>query len=360
MNTIQVFEPLNQILRKVLAIVGKLLEMEMNTMYEITPDFLGVNESTLYNQTSRDGGRVKRQLAQVMKMTGRHDDCEVVLPGLFHEMETWTYPLHFIDFEGVTPAIPFHKGMKPYKKTPFQFSVHDVDADGKVKHVAEWIEKERGKFPCFDFIRELKKVLDGDQGTVFMYDHYERTTLRDVKNMLLQSSEQDKDELIEFIDTLVSEQSPRYMVDLQKLVVQYYYSVHMKGSNSIKYVLPAILNESAFLKEEYSEPYSGKSIQDKVFYVEENGIAVNPYTLLEPLDIRDIPDDVDDIIEGFNTELSETIADGGKAMIAWSRMQFDDVSEQERESTFKGLLRYCELDTLAMVMIYQHWMSLKN
>ena len=57
--------------------------------------------------------------------------------------------------------------MKPYKKTPFQFSVHDVDADGKVKHVAEWIEKERGKFPCFDFIRELKKVLDGDQ--VYFY-----------------------------------------------------------------------------------------------------------------------------------------------------------------------------------------------
>lgn len=339
---------------------GKLLEMEMYTMDEITPDFLGVNEATLYDQTVWDNGRGHRQLAQVMKMTGRHDDREVVLPGLFHEMETWKYPLHFIDFEGVTPAIPFHKGMKPYKKTPFQFSVHDVDADGKVKHVAEWIEKERGKFPCFDFIRELKKVLDGDQGTVFMYDHYERTTLRDVKSMLFQSSERDKDELIEFIDTLVSKDDTRYMVDLQKLVVQYYYSVHMKGSNSIKYVLPAILNESAFLKEEYSKPYSGRSIKNKVLYVEENGIAVNPYTLLDQLGLRDIPDDVDDIIEGFNTELSETIADGGKAMISWSRMQFDDVSEQERESTFKGLLRYCELDTLAMVMIYQHWMSLKN
>ena len=46
-------------------------------------------------------------------------------------------------------------------------------------------------------------------------------------------------------------------------------------------------------------------------------------------------------------------------MMAWSRMQFDDIPEEERESTFKGLLRYCELDTLAMVMIYQHWMSLK-
>lgn len=339
---------------------GKLLESEMYTMDEITPDFLGVNETTLYDQPIWDGGRGKRQLAQVMKMTGRHDPSEVVLPGLFHEMESWTYPLHFIDFEGVAPAIPFHKGMKPYKKTPFQFSVHDVDAEGKVTHVAEWIEKERGKFPCFDFIRELKKVLDGDEGTVFMYHHYERTTLRDVKNMLLQSAEQDKDELIEFIDTLISEESPRYMVDLQALVVQYYYSVHMKGSNSIKYVLPAILNGSAFLKEEYSKPYSGKSIQNKVLYVEENGIAVNPYTLLDPLGLRDIPDDVDEITGDFDTELGETIADGGKAMMAWSRMQFDDVPEDERELTFKGLLRYCELDTLAMVMIYQHWKSLSE
>ena len=100
---------------------GKLLENEIYTMDEITPDFLGVNEATLYNQTVWDNGRGQRQLAQIMKMTGRHDTSEVVLPGLFYEMETWTYPLHFIDFEGVTPAIPFHKDLKPYKKTPFQF-----------------------------------------------------------------------------------------------------------------------------------------------------------------------------------------------------------------------------------------------
>ena len=48
---------------------------------------------------------------------------------------------------------------------------------------------------------------------IFMYDHYERTTLRGVKNILSQSSELDKNELIKFIDTLVSRDSPRYMVD---------------------------------------------------------------------------------------------------------------------------------------------------
>jgi len=45
-------------------------------------------------------------------------------------------------------------------------------------------------------------------------------------------------------------------------------------------------------------------------------------------------------------------------MMAWARMQFPDVEEEEREAVFKALLKYCELDTLAMVMIHQHWKSI--
>ena len=41
-----------------------------------------------------------------------------------------------------------------------------------------------------------------------MYHHYERTTLNDVKAMLQRSSEQDKVELIDFIDSLVDDESP--------------------------------------------------------------------------------------------------------------------------------------------------------
>ena len=47
-------------------------------------------------------------------------------------------------------------------------------------------------------------------------------------------------------------------------------------------------------------------------------------------------------------------------MMAWARMQFDDVSDTERNDTFRALLRYCELDTLAMVMICQHWQSVRH
>jgi len=61
----------------------------------------------------------------------------------------------------------------------------------------------------------------------------------------------------------------------------------------------------------------------------------------------------------MDLDLDDRIQEGGTAMMAWARMQFDDVAEQERERVFQALLRYCELDTLAMVMIYLHWKSMK-
>jgi hypothetical protein len=49
------------------------------------------------------------------------------------------------------------------------------------------------------------------------------------------------------------------------------------------------------------------------------------------------------------------IADGGAAMIAYARMQFTRMSAAERNAIRRALLRYCELDTFAMVLIYESW-----
>ena len=54
---------------------------------------------------------------------------------------------------------------------------------------------------------------------------------------------------------------------------------------------------------------------------------------------------------GLDTEIRE----GGAAMTAYCKLQFEDMSEVERDEIKKALLRYCELDTLAMVMIYEAW-----
>ena len=141
------------------------------------------------------------------------------------------------------------------------------------------------------------------------------------------------------------------MVDLRKLVPKHYYHPLMGGSNSIKDVLPAILSSSKYIQEKYSEPIYGKNslvkslnYDDGWRWIQWNGEKIiSPYKLLPPL------------FEGIDGEQIESflmqsdIQDGGAAMTAYAKLQFTDVSELERELVVKGLLKYCELDTMAML-----------
>ena len=146
------------------------------------------------------------------------------------------------------------------------------------------------------------------------------------------------------------------MVDLNKIVKEYYYNPHTKGSNSIKAVLPASLNSSAYLKQKYSQPIelinltSTNFDNNHIWLKLEDNKVVNPYKMLPP------------VFEGWTElELQENlsemdgIADGGAALTAYAKLQYQDMTDKERVEITEGLLRYCELDTLAMVMIYEHF-----
>ncbi len=133
------------------------------------------------------------------------------------------------------------------------------------------------------------------------------------------------------------------MVDMFKLVKLYYYHPLMKGSNSIKEVLRAVVNSSDFLKKKYSKPYFGTNFPQGIIWIqaeEEKKYFKNPYSLLPPIN--------GDIIE---------IKEGGAAMTAYGKLQYTNITPEEKTELIKGLLRYCELDTLAMVMIYEHWLN---
>lgn len=49
------------------------------------------------------------------------------------------------------------------------------------------------------------------------------------------------------------------------------------------------------------------------------------------------------------------IAEGGAASLAYARLQFEALDKLSRQSIKEALLRYCELDSLAMVMIVESW-----
>jgi hypothetical protein len=146
------------------------------------------------------------------------------------------------------------------------------------------------------------------------------------------------------------------MIDLWKVVKDYYYDPYTKGSNSIKDVLPAVLNSSLFLKNRYQEELKNINLTSKnfddnqIFLKFKDGELINPYKLLPPLFDNWTQDEIDNIISGL-----EGISDGGAALTAYGKLQFEEISERERGEIERALLKYCELDTLAMVMIYEAW-----
>jgi len=327
---------------------------------ELTPELLG-KELKLNGKIEQSD----RRLIQIEKEVEKDASPFVLKDELKDAMNTHVYPLHFIDFEAGLGPLPPIKGVRPYQNIPFQFSHHIMFEDGRIVHEQQVILADQGQFPNFDFVRELKKSV-GDEGTIFRYHNYENTVLRMVREQLEESCEADKNELIAFIDSITQGKGndahvgERNMVDLQKLIYWYYYDPATNGGNSIKDYLPAFLRSSQYLQKKYSKPIkeiglnslndlSGNTVWVQIV----DGVIQDPYKQL-PAMFENIDDD-SDIFEEL--ELKE-IKNGGAALVAYAYLQYVDLPDMERQEIINGLYRYCELDTLAMVMIYEGLLEL--
>ena len=56
----------------------------------------------------------------------------------------------------------------------------------------------------------------------------------------------------------------------------------------------------------------------------------------------------------------EGVSDGTAAMTAYNKLQWSYIGDAERLALRNALLQYCELDTLAMVILMQGMMKLEN
>ena len=281
------------------------------------------------------------------------------------EMSKWKFPYHMIDFETSTVALPFYAGMRPYEALAFQFSHHVMQADGSVRHAGEFLCTEPGVFPNYAFARALKAELEQGAGSVFMWSHHENTILSAIIRQLAEDPEapEDAEVLIVFLKTLIKG-GERAMIDLCTIAEKAFFHPDTKGSNSIKQVLPVMLKVSSCLKDIYSQPIYGAPngipslnfASDKGFtWIEANtdDSVTEPYTKLKKYAKDLLP-------EGEITadEEASVVAEGGAAATAYARLQFEDMNDKTRQKINAALLRYCELDTLAMVMITQAWQAI--
>ena len=194
-----------------------------------------------------------------------------------------SYPLYFLDFETIGPAVPIYQGSRPFQQLVFQYSLHiQYSPNSEIIH-REYLANPK-EDPRIGFIEQLTEDC-GTSGDILVYNiGFERGKLNDLIDVFPQYS----NELRRIVNRLKD-----LMIPFQQ---KWYYAPEMKGSYSIKYVLPALVPELSY----------------NDLDIKEGGTASNTFLSM-----------VNETFEG-------------------------DVEETRRQ-----LLEYCKLDTYAMVKILE-------
>lgn len=193
------------------------------------------------------------------------------------------YPLYFLDFESIMPAVPLYDESRPYQQIPFQYSL-----DIKETNNSQIVHHEFLGVPPDDprpaFIASLVAKL-GNSGSIVVYNQtFEETRLKEIARDFPEYSPKIEAIRDRMIDLMVPFRS------------RHLYHHAMKGSYSIKQVLPALVPELSY---EYLE-----------------------------------------------------IHEGGTASLTYQSL-YEDPDPESIHTKRENLLKYCQLDTLAMVRLLE-------
>jgi hypothetical protein len=200
------------------------------------------------------------------------------------------WPRYFLDFETITLAVPRWAQTQPYRtQVPFQWSCHIEHTQGELTH--EMFLDVTGNDPRRACAESLIKTL-GETGPIFVYyQSFEKSRIKEMANLF-----PDLSEALHNINNRI--------VDLLPIAQEYYYHPDMKGSWSIKKVLPTIAPDLCY----------------------------------------------GDLLVGH----------GGAAQDAYTEIVHEKTPVERKQALTEGLRAYCELDTLAMVRLVWFFINFKS
>ncbi len=167
--------------------------------------------------------RQKRQVDFALHDRGLYSDAEAIR----NFLGKLTYPLYFLDFETMQPAIPVCVGTHPFQQIPFQYSLHYIEEEGgELKH-KEFLGIS-GKDPRRDIAEALCRDIPADVCVTAFNKTFECSRLKELAETFPDLSEHllmIRDHIIDLLEPFAS---------------GWYYRKEIGGSFSIKSVLPAI------------------------------------------------------------------------------------------------------------------------
>ena len=203
------------------------------------------------------------------------------------ELDKLMYPLYFLDYESYAPSIPMFNGFKPYQQIPFQFSLYRVDNFGDKPIHYEYLHTSDSD-PSLEIIKKLKEFI-GPRGNVIVW-------YKGFEQMINTELGERHPEHKEFLSDLNNR-----IYDLMEIFSkQMYVHPDFRGKTSIKKVLPALIPELNYYRQD--------------------------------------------------------IKNGVTASQKWFDMIFRFLSDNEKTQIADALKSYCDLDTYAMYALWKFLM----
>lgn len=108
----------------------------------------------------------EKQIAQIK--TTRDNKRIFKKEKIIEFLNTFIYPLYFLDYETFSSVIPTFDGLSPYKDYPFQYSLHVLESlDSELKHF-EYIHQEISN-PVPALIEKLEQDI-GEEVTILSWN----------------------------------------------------------------------------------------------------------------------------------------------------------------------------------------------
>lgn len=213
-----------------------------------------------------------------------------LLPDAAKSLASFPYPRYYLDFETINLVVPRWANTSPYAtQVPFQWSCHIEDARGQLQH--EMFLDVTGNDPRRACAEQMIAAL-GNDGPVFVYSQqFEKGRIAELAGLY--------PDLAPALNAI-----NQRIVDLLPIARANYYHPDMKGSWSIKAVLPTIAPDL-------------------------------DYTRL-------------------------VVGNGGDAQVAYREIVHSDTPDARKQELTEGLREYCKLDTLAMVRLAHFFQNAAN
>lgn len=160
--------------------------------------------------------------------------------GIEAAMQAWQFPLIFLDFETIGPAIPTFVGCRPFQQVPFQYSVHYwASPDAPLEHTEFLHQDESDPRPAI--IPALLKDCRREGSIVAYYGAFESARIKELADF----SPADADALLTLNERIV---------DPLPIIRENVYDNQFMGSFSLKKVAPALLGAE--------QSYKGMTVED--------------------------------------------------------------------------------------------------